>query len=173
MSDSLVERLRNWTTDWDGSKMVAGEPPKDGLHCDIIDEAADRIEALEGSIDAATHAMAETSPNWEARCHAIMAALGVDFGGYSEDVPDVGSWFEVSNRRNLIRISDLRAQLAQRDAALKAADELAKSAKKQKDRFLSYVRKPDAKKAMRSLDADDDFDAALGDYLKARGQDAD
>ena len=63
--------------------------------------------------------------------------------------------------------------LAQRDAALKAADELAKSAKKQKDRFLSYVRKPDAKKAMRSLDADDDFDAALEDYLKARGQDAD
>ena len=71
------------------------------------------------------------------------------------------------------RAEAAEAQLAQRDAALKAADELAKSAKKQKDRFLSYVRKPDAKKAMRSLDADDDFDAALGDYLKARGQDAD
>ena len=45
MSDDLVKRLRNWTTDWNGAKMVPGEPPRDGLHCDIIDEAAARIEA--------------------------------------------------------------------------------------------------------------------------------
>ena len=52
MSDDLVKRLRNWTTDWDGAKMVPGEPPRDGLHCDIIDEAADRLAALEHKLDA-------------------------------------------------------------------------------------------------------------------------
>lgn len=57
MSDDLVKRLRNWTTDWDGSKMVPGEPPKDGLHCDIIDEAADRIVALEAERDALREAV--------------------------------------------------------------------------------------------------------------------
>ena len=75
-------------------------------------EAADRIEKLEASIDNACQSMAETSPNWEARCYAIMAALGYDFGGYSEDAPEVGSWFEVNNRRNLARIEQLEAQLA-------------------------------------------------------------
>lgn len=41
----LVERLRCWTTDWNDTKMVPGEPPRDGIHCDIIDEAADALDA--------------------------------------------------------------------------------------------------------------------------------
>ena len=42
---NLIERLRAWTTDWDGSQMVDGEPPRDGLHCDILREAADALES--------------------------------------------------------------------------------------------------------------------------------
>ena len=66
-----------------------------------------RIEELEAYIENAGQAMSETSPNWEARCHAIMTALNMDFGGYSEDLPEVGSWFEVTNRKNLARIEEL------------------------------------------------------------------
>ena len=44
----IVERLRGWFTDWDGSRMVPGEPPRDGIHCDILMEAADEIERLRG-----------------------------------------------------------------------------------------------------------------------------
>jgi hypothetical protein len=43
---SIVERLSAWTTDWDGSRMVDGEPPRDGLHCDILREAAATITEL-------------------------------------------------------------------------------------------------------------------------------
>ena len=67
----------------------------------------DRIEELEAYIENAGQAMSETSPNWEARCHAIMTALNMDFGGYSEDLPEVGSWFEVTNSKNLARIEEL------------------------------------------------------------------
>ena len=42
----IVERLRGWATDWDGSQMVDDEPPRDGLHCGLLREAADEIERL-------------------------------------------------------------------------------------------------------------------------------
>lgn len=46
----LSERLRQWVTDWDGSQMQDGEPPRDGIHCDIIREAATALDALQGEI---------------------------------------------------------------------------------------------------------------------------
>lgn len=36
----------------------------------------------------AVQAMSDTSSSWEERCHSIMNSLGVDFGGYTEKVPD-------------------------------------------------------------------------------------
>ena len=42
----VVERLRSWCTDWNGARMADGEPPRDGLHCDELREAADEITAL-------------------------------------------------------------------------------------------------------------------------------
>jgi hypothetical protein len=42
----IVERLRAWCIDWNGSQMVRGEPPRDGLHCDDLLDAAAEIERL-------------------------------------------------------------------------------------------------------------------------------
>ena len=70
-------------------------------------------------------------------------------------------------------IAHLQAELAQRDAALKAADKLAQSAQSQKDNFVAWAHDSRPQKAVLSLRADDEFDDALQDYLKARGQDAD
>lgn len=106
-----------------------------------IKEAADLIEQLEVKIENASQAMAETSPNWEARCYAIMAALGCDFGGYSEDVPEVGSWFEVTNRRNLAHIERLEAQLAAADALAEAIDQDFRKESMESIRALSVARR--------------------------------
>lgn len=86
-----------------------------------------RIKDLENKIENAAQAMSETAPNWEARCHAIMAALGMDFGGYSEDAPDVGSWFEVTSRRQTARIEALGRALLDTAGSLAAALSLLKS----------------------------------------------
>lgn len=40
----LVKRLRAWTVDWDCSQMARGEPPRDGLDCATLRDAADAIE---------------------------------------------------------------------------------------------------------------------------------
>ena len=60
-------------------------------------------------LENAMQAMSETAKSWEARCHAIMAALNLDYGGFSTEVPDEGSWFAVNNRRQEQRIFDLVA----------------------------------------------------------------
>lgn len=47
MSDQdIALRLRSWTIDWNGQPMVRGEPPRDGLHCDDLIDAALEIENL-------------------------------------------------------------------------------------------------------------------------------
>jgi hypothetical protein len=46
MAEDIVNKLRGWCTDWNGSQMVRGEPPRDGLHCDDLLDAADEIERL-------------------------------------------------------------------------------------------------------------------------------
>lgn len=47
----LSDRLRQWVTDWDGSQMQDGEPPRDGIHCDIIREAATALDALQARVE--------------------------------------------------------------------------------------------------------------------------
>lgn len=42
--------------------------------------AGEAVEPIEDRIDNAVQAMSETHHSWEARCHAIMAALGFNFG---------------------------------------------------------------------------------------------
>ena len=44
---SIWERLRSFTIDWNGARMVDGEPPIDGLRCKDLREAADCGAALE------------------------------------------------------------------------------------------------------------------------------
>lgn len=61
-------------------------PPEDLPGMGHLYEAEDKI-------DNAKMAMAETQPSWEHRCHAIMAALGLDFGGVTPDVPEQDSWY--------------------------------------------------------------------------------
>jgi hypothetical protein len=87
----------------------------------LLNDALTRAEQAEAKLANAAQAMAETLPNWEARCFAIMSALGMDFGGYSEDVPDVGSWFEVTYLKNLARAEDAEAKLAKAAQALRWA----------------------------------------------------
>lgn len=36
----IAATLRGWCTDWNGANMVRGEPPRDGLHCDALLDAA-------------------------------------------------------------------------------------------------------------------------------------
>lgn len=40
---NLERVLRGWVTDWNGEPMARGEPPRDGIHCDVLYDA---IEAL-------------------------------------------------------------------------------------------------------------------------------
>ena len=51
MSD-IVQRLRNWCTDWDRAPMARGEPPRDGLHCGDLLDAAAEIERLRAQFAA-------------------------------------------------------------------------------------------------------------------------
>lgn len=48
----VVERLKNWCTDWNGQQMVRGEPPRDGLHCDDLLDAADEIDRLRARVES-------------------------------------------------------------------------------------------------------------------------
>jgi hypothetical protein len=45
--NAIVKQLRAWVTDWNGQPMVRGEPPRDGIHCDVLIDAAAEIERLE------------------------------------------------------------------------------------------------------------------------------
>lgn len=51
MADTdLIERLTGWFTDWNGERMVPGEPPRDGIHCDILMEAATALAEKDARI---------------------------------------------------------------------------------------------------------------------------
>ena len=60
----ITERLAGWTTDWDGSQMVDGEPPRDGLHCDVLREAAAEILRLRAELAAARDAALEEAAKY-------------------------------------------------------------------------------------------------------------
>lgn len=71
-------------------------------------------DALRDRLENAGQAMAETQRSWEHRCHAIMAALELDFGGPTPDIPEQDSWYA----RNLQRAEDraFEAELKLRQA---------------------------------------------------------
>ena len=117
MIDDLVKRLRNWTTDWNGAKMVPGEPPRDGLHCDIIDEAADRIEALEAALDEMTRRRDE----WRKKAEgfdAVRLALREKVGAPWPPNMSRVLWAGIA--------ADEKKRADDAEAALLAADELAR-----------------------------------------------
>lgn len=43
----IERKLRGWCTDWNGAAMARGEPPRDGLHCDDLLDAADHLAEAE------------------------------------------------------------------------------------------------------------------------------
>ena len=74
-----IERLRK----------PAGVPPAIQRECaDIMQWQADEIERLQGLIENANLASAETQPSWKHRCYAIMDALGQDYGDPDWEMPD-------------------------------------------------------------------------------------
>lgn len=46
MEADILERLESWVTDWNGTAMVRGEPPRDGLLCKDLYDAIDEIKTL-------------------------------------------------------------------------------------------------------------------------------
>ena len=50
MQADILERLEGWVTDWNGAAMVRGEPPRDGLHCDVLYDAIDEIKSLRAQL---------------------------------------------------------------------------------------------------------------------------
>ena len=84
--------------------------------------ARERARIAEGKIENAAQAMAETSPSWERRCHSIMAALELDFGGPTPDIPEQDSWYALNLKRTQdelfdaqMRIRELEQQLRERE----------------------------------------------------------
>ncbi len=58
-------------------------------------------------IENAAQAMSETASSWEERCFSIMSALDLDFGGFSTEIPDEGSWYAVNHRKSQEKIHEL------------------------------------------------------------------
>ena len=42
----IVDQLRSACTDWDGARLSPASEPMDGLHCDVLFDAATEIESL-------------------------------------------------------------------------------------------------------------------------------
>ena len=49
----IVDRLRAACTDWDGTTLPPGSEPMDGLHCDVLIEAATEIASLRRELEEA------------------------------------------------------------------------------------------------------------------------
>jgi hypothetical protein len=103
----LVKRLRSYTTDWDGAKMVPGEPPIDGLRCEIIDAAADRIEQLERELAERTKAhdcdaqiAADMITGLIARANAAETALAAAREKLAQALPILQAYAERNPKHN-------------------------------------------------------------------------
>lgn len=79
----------------------------------------DTIEELLAKIENAGQAMSETHDSWEHRCHAIMAALGLDFGGVTPDIPEQNSWYALNMKRMEDKLFDSDMENRQLRMALK------------------------------------------------------
>lgn len=63
----IVEQLREATVDWNGEKMVDGEPPLDVLKCGDLRRAANEIERLKKALRDAARNDATHYEHHEAR----------------------------------------------------------------------------------------------------------
>ncbi len=97
--DNLLRKISNYVTDYDGSRIVRGAEPMPGLHCGVLYDAADIIEALRTSLAKARAQIAEKQ----------------------KYVDDASEWMASISDQN----EHLRAQIAAKDAALNAASALA------------------------------------------------
>ena len=81
-------------------------------------------EAERERIENANQAMSETQPSWEYRCHAIMAALGCNYGGPTPDIPEEHTWYAQNLARHKARAE--AAEAARDQAILALASEAQK-----------------------------------------------
>ncbi|MBO9428049.1 hypothetical protein [Sulfitobacter sp. R18_1] len=95
----------------------------------MVAKQAERIQELEDQQENAAQAMAETQNSWEARCHAIMAALEYDFGGFSTEVPEVGSWYELKAKQFNEELFQARTEKYDAVVQAQAAEKRAESAR--------------------------------------------
>ena len=81
--------------------------------------ALERARVAEAKIENAAQAMAETSPSWERRCHSIMAALELDFGGPTPDIPEQDSWYAMNLKRVEDELFDARMRIRELEYELR------------------------------------------------------
>lgn len=115
MSDDIIARLvfRLNTRKNDLDAAIAA---------DEIERLSARLAEVEEKIENAKQAMSETQPSWEYRCHAIVAALGCNYGGPTPDIPEEHTWYARNLKLNKDRAERLEAALKE------AADRLQKGA---------------------------------------------
>lgn len=80
MSD-LIERLRGYTLDWNGSEMADDAPALTDVKCGLLREAAARIEALEAAVERAIRQAQNTGIDSGSYYETLVAAIGEDGGG--------------------------------------------------------------------------------------------
>lgn len=92
MSDALdiVERLRHFCTDWDGSSMSDHTEPMPGLHCVELREAADEIERLRAALTAPAVPAGWQLVPVEPTPEMIAAMAVIDSSGTCNGTPTVG-----------------------------------------------------------------------------------
>lgn len=114
MSD-IVEKLRGFWGDVSNRDIIEA--------ADEIERLRGRLAEVEEKIENARQAMSETQPSWEYRCHAIMAALGCNYGGPTPDIPEEHTWYAKNLKLNKDRAERLEAQNATlREALRKITD---------------------------------------------------
>ena len=129
-SREAVERLaRDHMTVSDCHKTYVMGHPHHWKTAHVLTALLARAEAAEGKIENAGQAMAETQPSWEYRCHAITAALGMDFGGPTPDgIPEEHTWYshnlKRANSERDAAVLEAHQYKAERDAALAEVDRL-------------------------------------------------
>lgn len=85
-------KLRTWTVDWNGALMVDGEPPRDGLHCRDLRDAAAEIERLRELLRHADDVVIwEHTPVRSGFQEEIEDALGIGKSLDDEQAPHIGS----------------------------------------------------------------------------------
>ena len=105
-SPEAVERLIVWLMD----AHETGNTEKNPDVWRTLEALSDALEAEMERVENANQAMSETQPSWEYRCHAIMAALGCDYGGPAPDIPEEHTWYARNLSRHKARAEAAEAE---------------------------------------------------------------